>query len=325
MDIRIYLVTFDVQILQMEFFELGIDRIHKLIFSCFSLAAEKGLLFGVSALLFGILIVLIGKRFRLFKRESKWRQIIARTYYFYIPFIFFAGGFAFGAAVATQEFFAAETKTSISPLMKLIFPAYQSHVNTHWDRVIQTRMSFYQTVDEYVKNIKFVKRNDGFSEKVGTYTANFMVPKITKWGVESVVSSARNIAIRQSEEKGYIETSKVKALLIVHSLSMFNYPPGLWDEANASLEGKAIFFFKGVGGNILLVFLFLFLLPLSETVLFFVSSRKRNKSGRFHSGQSANTGDITTQGKEMTPTMGKPAQDEVPKVVDIEIPKLFDN
>lgn len=310
----------------MEFFELGIERIHRLISDCFLLATIRGLLFGFVFLAAGILIVFFCRRFHFFKRGNRVMQFVALSYYFYIPFVFLLGGFAVGAALATKDFFAKETKKSISPLMKLVFPTYQSHVNTHWDRVVQTRMSFTQTLDEYVNEIKFEPRSDEFKERFSTYAANIMVPKITRWGIESVVNTARDIALKQSEEQGYIETSKVKALLIVHSLSMFDYPPGLWEETNTRLEEKLTYFFGGMAGNIFLVFLLMLVFPLVETVLYLVYFKRKNRqvvpsideNGIFHQRdhqQDKVVGQFERITREKAPAA----------TVDIEIPKVFEN
>ena len=311
----------------MEFFELGIGRIHQLISDCFLSAALRGLIFALSFLLAGIIIVLFCKKFNFFKRENGAMQFIARFYYFYIPLIFMIGGFAIGASLATRDFFAKETKNSISPLMKLIFPTYQSHVNIHWDRVVQTRMTFNQTVDEYVEEIKFTPRNDEFVERIATFTANSMVPKITRWGIESVVSSAKDIAIKQSEEQGYIETSKVKALLIAHSMSMFNYPPGLWEEANTRLEEKTVYFFSGITGNIFLFFLLFLLFPVFETALYRFFLKRKIKTvldqnetkDRLKSNQNEQQEEIIEEFEKIT-------REKTPvTTVDIEIPKVFEN
>lgn len=311
----------------MEFFELGIGRIHQLISDCFYLAAMRGIWFGLSSLILAFLLLFLCKKFNLFKRESRAIQIITHSYNIYIPLVFLLGGFAVGASLATKDFFAKETKNSISPLMKLVFPAYQSHVNTHWDRVVQTRMTFNQTVDEYVNDVEFAPRNEEFFERISTQTANFMVPKITRWGIESIVAAAKDIFLKQSEEQGYIETSKVKALLIAHSLSMFNYPPGIWEEANTRLEEKLVYFFSGIAGNIFLVFLVFLLFPVIETILHFVYFRKKinkvfNFNGTNDSGKISQNGnhekiveEFERVGREKTPVT----------TVDIEIPKVFEN
>lgn len=308
----------------MEFFELGIERIHKLIFDCFSLAFQRGLLFGIIALLLGIILVLLSHKYALFKRESSVLRVIAYTYNFYIPTILCIGGFALGASLATGDFFAKETKTSISPLMKLVFPTYQSHVNIHWARVIQTKMTFTQTVDEYVQEIKFTPRDASLNEGVATYVANMMVPKITRWGVESVVSSARDIALKQSEEQGYVETSKVKALLIVHTMSMFNYPPGLWEESNKRLEDKLTYFFLGIAGNIALVLLLLLTIPFIEVLLYRVVSHKKYS----YSGAHASNPNRVQESKkyDVLEEVEKSTSEKIPPtLVDIEIPKVYEN
>lgn len=312
----------------MEFFELGIERIHRLISDCFLLAAARGLLFAFLFLIAGALVVFFCHRRNFFKRKNRAMQFVARSYYFYIPLVFLLCGFAIGAALATKDFFAKETKNSISPLMKLVFPAYQSHVNTHWDRVIQTRMSFTQTLEEYVHEIKFEPRSGDFKERFSTHTANLMVPKITRWGIESVVNTARDMALKQSEEQGYIENNKVKALLIVHSLSMFNYPPGLWDETNTRLEEKLAYFFEGVAGNIFLVFLLLLLFPFIETALHQLYFKRKirlpaapaiSENGEIHQNGYQRQGEIVEQ-FERIPREKAPAV-----TVDIEIPRVFEN
>ncbi len=311
----------------MEFFELGIGRISRLISDCFLMAAKGGLIFGIAFLLLSILLLVICRKYNLLKRDTRWLNVIARSYNFYLPVIFLVFGFALGATLASKEYFSFETKKSISPLMKLIFPAYQSNVNTHWARVVQTKMTFHETVDEYVDEIKLTPRNNEFYEQFTIFTANLMVPKITRWGIESVIESARELALKQSEEQGYIETNKVKALLIAHSLSMFNAPAGLWDETNLKLEEKAGYFISGIAKNILLVFVLLILFPVFEIIFSVTYLKRKSKSLQ----KKLKTEDVERSGLDSIPFETVEEIDTIKKKkrkvspVNIEIPRLFEN
>ena len=82
----------------MEFLELGLDRIHELISDCFSLVLESGLLYGLAAFSFGILVVFLCKKFKLFIRHNSSLQLVAKSYYVYIPLVMLIGGITVGGA-----------------------------------------------------------------------------------------------------------------------------------------------------------------------------------------------------------------------------------
>ncbi len=306
----------------MEFFELGIERIHQLISICFSQAMERGLLYASLSLSLGILSILFCKKIKIFNRDVKALQIIARFYSVYIPLIMVLGGFALGASVATKEFFTDETSTHITPLMKLVFPAYQSDVNTNWARVVQTGMTFNETVKEYVDEIKFTPRSNELKEQLSTFAANLMVPSITQWGIESVVSSAKDIAVKESEKQGYIEMNKVKALLIVRTMSMFDYPKGLWEETNERLEQKVVFYFESISFNIIMIFFLFLSLPFAETIVYKIYAMRKLKKSYAMERKFFTESNLPET--KIPPTSEKEGKEIIP-AIEMEIPKVFEN
>lgn len=258
----------------MEFFDLGYNKIYSILTSCLDAMYADGMYYALWGLSIGILLSAVCYKLKFFFWKKPLHRYIRMAYYFYIPFLLFITGFTIGATKGSQKVMMTELKPNILPMTKLLFPAYQHHVNMNWSRIVQTHMTFYETLDEYLSEVNFQPRKDTRFEKMKMQMANTMVPKITGWSLECVTIATRDIIRQQNDERSK-DPERLKALSIVRELNIFRYPPKMWENTEKLLSDKMNFFFQGIIYNILFISLLLLSLPFAEITIYKLITRRR--------------------------------------------------
>lgn len=258
----------------MEFFDLGYNKIYSILTSCLDAMYADGMYYALWGLSIGMLLAAVCYKLKLFTRKTPLHRYITATYYFLIPFLLCIAGFAFGATKGSQKVMMTELKPNILPMTKLLFPAYQHHVNMNWSRIVQTHMTFYETLNEYLSEVNFEPRKDTRFEKMKIQMANVMVPKITGWSLECVTIATRDIIRQQNDERSK-DPERSKALSIVRELNIFRYPPKMWENTEKLVRDKINFFFEGILYNILFITLLLLSLPFAESIIYKLIIRRR--------------------------------------------------
>ncbi|MBL4656317.1 MAG: hypothetical protein JKY33_10895 [Bacteroidia bacterium] len=248
----------------MNFFELGYSRVMSLIGDCLALAFSNAVIFGIIGLMVAVLGGLVVKKYRLLGEN---KRIYTKWFRWYIPLVFTFGAIAFSIGKTTENFLIQQTPKNISLMVKLSFPGYQFYVVRSWQEIINSQVTFSQTISQYVKRVHYEDFETEPIEKLKVRLSNFMMPKIMSWGIQSVILTAKEYDERQGN-------AGAKALLLARTINTFSYPPEFWDEVETTIEHRTHDYFERINNSILLIFFVLLLIP---AVDIFILSRKKKK------------------------------------------------
>jgi len=156
-----------------------ISHILELVGECFNEMLLSTLIFGLPALLVGILLNYFLKKRTGFK-IIKWLAIV---YSVVIPLSLacLAGG---AAALSKGKAFAAEqVHKTVLPLIKVTFPSYQLYLKFNKIELFSERTTVRQTIEEHLSFIQYHTIKKGMLEKIKVDAANKVVPNIAKCGL----------------------------------------------------------------------------------------------------------------------------------------------
>ncbi|MBN2718617.1 MAG: hypothetical protein JXX14_22420 [Deltaproteobacteria bacterium] len=258
---------------------IGETEVWDIILGAVTTIAIHAAALAVVGLILGILSVRYCKRKKLFVRENRIWNILAKLAYVYIPVVFLISGFSLG--IVTGGHHASNRSIDkICDYSKQVIPEFKTYLETNWDAHrqkdhTQTDMSFDETVSQFLSSVYYKPKSDGFFEQKKAALINYYTLNAGKWILFTLVSV---VVIQSGEAAGIDRDDTERVLMLIKEMDLSKVDSNFVQIFADALKTTISTWFRPLYLGVLLK-LFLLLLPAAiEPVIYFWRRRRHMNS-----------------------------------------------
>ena len=215
----------------MNLFDFGFGKVSEVVNNFVDEATPSVILFSFVGLALGIGLVLFISKKGNFKKGWLFKII----YSIFIPILFMGFSMSYSIVNSAENFFVGEVKRSIVPMTNMSFPAFQLYLGFKWTGIKKKGYTFDDVMDQYASHVKFSTKKDSYIDRKKAEFANYLVPNFVRWGVESIIETAR---IESKEKNDFNNSDHDNLLKFSKNVNVSIYGKKYWVKVENGVEEK---------------------------------------------------------------------------------------